>query len=95
MNYRMQNLVTAMQMHPLARWLVWLGFAALFFRSGLSATTWLLAREQFAGGADWVWLALFPVLLPLFFVVNGRFGCAGGSCSVARRPDGYRFPPGN
>jgi hypothetical protein len=92
---RLESLLGRAQSHPVARWAIWLGFAALFFRSGLAATTWLIARQEFTGGADWIWLALFPVLLPLFFVVNGRFGCASGSCSVDRRPGGYRFPPGH
>jgi hypothetical protein len=62
------------------RWLVWLGFAIVFYKSGETFTVWLLTPGQIAGGLQWIWIALFPLLLPLFFVVNRRFGCASGSC---------------
>lgn len=63
--------------------IIWLGFAFVFYRSGLAVTTWLLEPEHFAGGIDWVWVALFPVLVPGFFVVNRRYGCASGACRAA------------
>ena len=66
------------------RWLwgrlIWVAFAFVFFYSGLYTTEWLLEPEQFAGGWHWLLVALFPVLLPAFFVVNRRYGCASGAC---------------
>jgi hypothetical protein len=67
--------------HPLARRMLWVVFAILFYYSGLNFTIWLLEPENFAGGVDWVWVALFPVLLPAFFLVNRHLGCASGRCA--------------
>ena len=64
------------------RWLIWVLFAILFYQSGLTATRWLLESENFRGGIDWLWLGLFPALLPLFFVVNRLCGCASGHCDA-------------
>jgi len=64
--------------------LIWLGFAIVFYQSGLAFTTWLLEPEHFAGSIDWFWVVLFPVLVPAFFVVNRRYGCASGACRGAR-----------
>ncbi len=66
------------------RRLLWFGFAAIFYLSGQTTTLWLLEPENFAGGMDWFWLALFPILLPLFFVIQRHSGCASGRC---QRPD--------
>lgn len=75
------------------RWLVWLGFAIVFYKSGETFTVWLLEPGQVAGVLQWIWIALFPLLLPLFFVVNRRFGCASGACAVRKgRGTGARFP---
>ena len=68
--------------HGLVGRLVWVVFAIVFYQSGLTATVWLLEPENFRGGIDWLWLALFPALLPLFFVVNRLCGCASGACAV-------------
>jgi hypothetical protein len=68
--------------HGLARQLIWVAFAIVFYQSGLTATTWLLEPENFRGGIDWLWLGLFPALLPLFFVVNRLCGCASGACAA-------------
>ena len=81
--------------HGFVRRLIWVLFAIVFYQSGLTATVWLLEPENFRGGVDWLWLALFPVLLPLFFVVNRVCGCAGGACAVDRKGSGipYTRPP--
>jgi hypothetical protein len=68
--------------HGFARRLIWVLFAIAFYQSGLAATVWLLEAENFRGGIDWLWLTLFPVLLPLFFVVNRFCGCASGACAA-------------
>ena len=68
----------------LVRSTIWVLFAIVFYQSGLTATVWLLEPENFNGGMDWLWLALFPVLFPLFFVVNRYCGCATGACAIGR-----------
>ncbi len=68
--------------YRLVRLLIWVLFAIAFYQSGLTATRWLLESQNFRGGIDWLWLGLFPALLPLFFVVNRRFGCASGACAT-------------
>ena len=70
--------------HGLVRSLIWVLFAIVFYQSGLAATVWLLEPESFHGGVDWLWLALFPALLPLFFIVNRVCGCASGACALPR-----------
>ena len=60
--------------------LIWVMFAFVFFYSGLFTTEWLFEPEKFAGGWRWILVGLFPVLVPAFFVVNRRYGCASGSC---------------
>ena len=67
--------------HSLVRPVLWMLFAILFYYSGLSFTTWLLEPENLTGVMDEVRAALFPVLLPAFFVVNRRIGCASGRCT--------------
>ena len=66
----------------MTRSVIWVLFAILFYQSGLTATVWLMEPENFRGGIDWLWLALFPVLFPLFFVVNRVCGCATGACAI-------------
>ena len=66
---------------------IWVLFAVVFFYSGLYFTEFVMAPSEFAGGWLWLWVAAFPFLLPTFFVVNRRYGCAtgacrGGSCAV-------------
>ena len=68
--------------HPLLRRLLWVLFAILFYQSGLAATVWLLDPEHFGGGLDVLWALAFPVLLPAFFWVNRRLGCAAGRCPL-------------
>jgi len=65
---------------PFAGRVIWIGFAVLFFYSGMYFTEFVMAPGSFAGGWLWLWVAAFPVLLPLFFVVNRRYGCATGAC---------------
>ncbi len=79
--------------HGLVRWLIWVVFAIVFYQSGLTATTWLLEPENFRGGIDWLWLGLFPALLPLFFVVNRLCGCASGTCALGCRSRSGREIP--
>ncbi len=71
----------ALAARPFLRWSIWLLFAALFYRSGETFTSWVMEPAQIKGGLEWLWIALFPVLLPAFFVVNRRLGCASGSCA--------------
>jgi hypothetical protein len=79
--------------HGLVRWLIWVLFAIVFYQSGLTATVWLMEPETFRGGIDWLWLGLFPALLPLFFVVNRLCGCASGACAVGDRNARSPYPP--
>jgi hypothetical protein len=79
--------------HRVTGHLVWLLFAVVFFYSGLYATEWLLAPDSFAGGWRWVLVAGFPLLLPMFFVVNRRFGCASGACRVPPAGDRNKSIP--
>lgn len=89
MTTRLNAIVT----NPLCRWFVWLGFAILFYNSGEAFTVWLLEPQRIQGVLQWLWIALFPALLPAFFVVNRRFGCASGSCSAGNsRMHSGRFP---
>lgn len=89
----MTTRLNAVAANPLCKWLVWLGFAILFYTSGEAFTTWLLEPEHVQTGWQWLRIAIFPVLLPLFFVVNRRFGCAGGSCAIENACSGEaRFP---
>ncbi len=85
--------------HPLSRRLGWVGFGILFYLSGEAATIWLLEPEQFTGGWQTFWLALFPVLLPAFFLLQRWFGCASGACRQGHcerdeRPPNSFPPPG-
>ena len=59
---------------------LWFAFVALFYQTGLDFTILLLEPEQFTGGWQWLRAALFPLLLPGFFLLFRRFGCASGSC---------------
>ena len=71
---------------PLLRRILWLLFAVLFFYAGLYFTEWLLEPDTFAGSPlRWALIALFPFLVPLFFYVNGRLGCGGGSCGISSK----------
>jgi hypothetical protein len=42
-----------------------------------------------------LWIVLFPVLLPMFFIVNRHVGCASGSCVAGRSRIGAGRPPGH
>lgn len=59
---------------------IWMVFAIVFFYSGMYFTEFIMAPREFAGGWLWMWVAAFPFLLPAFFVVNRRYGCATGAC---------------
>jgi len=69
-----------LQNRPILMRLAWLLFAILFYQSGLNFTQWLLEPDSFAGGLALFWVALFPFLVPMFFVVNRYLGCASGLC---------------
>ena len=88
----MNRLKTIMAL-PGAGRIVWLLFAVLFFYSGLYTTEWLMQPEQFAGGWRWLLVGLFPVLLPMFFLVNRRYGCASGACRIPRQKEGTQKIP--
>ena len=79
--------------HPLAHRALWMTFAVLFYYSGLSFTTWLLEPENLARIMDGVGATLFPALLPTFFVVNSRLGCANGHCAAG--PCSHAEQPGH
>lgn len=70
---------------PITRRVLWVAFGVLFYLSGLAFTTWLLTPDEFEGGMQWIWVGLFPILLPAFFFVNHYLGCASGDCRVSRR----------
>jgi hypothetical protein len=67
--------------HPTTKLIYWVVFAILFYNSGQTFTVWLLEPESFKGGMEWIWVVLFPLLLPAFFYVNKHCGCASGQCS--------------
>ena len=81
--------------NPWLRVLVWLLFAMIFYKSGETFTVWLVEPENFAGGLDWLWLVLLPLLVPAFFVINRHCGCASGACGVSKSGIGARLPPGH
>ncbi len=63
------------------KWSAWLSFAVLFYYSGLSFSEWVMGSQT--NEVSWVQgilIGIFPVMLPLFFVVNRRVGCASGAC---------------
>ncbi len=68
-------------LHPLTRRIYWVVYAIFFYHSGLAFTIWAMEPHNFSGGTDWFWLALFPFLLPGFFLVNRYLGCATGQCT--------------
>ncbi len=75
------------------KWLMWLLFAALFYKSGETFTVWIIEPEDIGGGVQWIWVLLFPLMVPLFLVVNRRLGCASGSCLTGgSRIDTGGFP---
>ena len=67
---------------PLVNRCLWLLFAITFFQSGMAFTTLALEPESFQGGSDWLWVMLFPVLFPAFFIVNRRLGCGTARCAT-------------
>ncbi|HID48696.1 MAG TPA: hypothetical protein EYP40_03625 [Chromatiales bacterium] len=86
---------------PLGRRLSWVLFAILFYLSGEATTVWLLEPAGFPGGWHWLGVALFPVLLPAFFVLQRFFGCRSarcqsGACAGTGKQDNslYPRPPG-
>ncbi|MCK5876508.1 MAG: hypothetical protein KAG43_02645 [Candidatus Marithrix sp.] len=65
--------------------LIWLVFAIIFYQSGLAFTILIMEPSEFTGGFQWVWVLLFPILLPAFFIINKHLGCAScedGQCST-------------
>lgn len=89
----MTNLLRAITANPVFKWFIWLLFAALFYKSGETFTIWVMEPEHLQGGAGWIWITLFPLLVPIFFVVNRRLGCASGSCPIrSSRIVTGRFP---
>lgn len=86
---------------PLGRRVLWVLFAILFYLSGEATTLWLLEPTGFPGGWHWLGVALFPVLLPAFFVLQRFFGCSSGhcrsgACAVETKQDDIHYyrPPG-
>jgi hypothetical protein len=87
---------------PLGRRLLWVLFAILFYLSGEATMIWLLEPARFEGGWHWIRVALFPVLLPAFFVLQRFFGCASHTCQTrgcqtdnpSADADYYTRPPG-
>jgi uncharacterized membrane protein HdeD (DUF308 family) len=87
---------------PLGRRLLWVLFAVLFYQSGEATLIWLLEPTNFEGGWNWIWVALFTILLPAFFALQPFFGCASGDCQTgacksdkrANSRVSYSRPPG-
>ena len=77
---------------PLGRRLIWVIFAVLFYLSGEAVTIWLLESQEFSGGWQWLWLGLFPILLPAFFLLQRFFGCSGGQCQIDTAPPAQKKP---
>ncbi len=68
---------------PLWRRVIWVLFAVVFYFSGQAATILVLEPGSFAGGIiDWILVGIFPLLVPGFFLVNRRYGCASGACRM-------------
>ncbi len=88
MLFELQRLVST----PLGRRLSWVMFAVLFYLSGEAVTVWLLEPQEFGGGWQWLWLGLFPVLLPAFFLLQRFFGCSGGQCQIDTSPTTQKKP---
>lgn len=90
----MQQLRSLLRTSPVLRLTVYCGFMAVFFHSGLAATTWLVAPERLSGDLQRCSALLFPILLPAFFAVNRYLGCGrcctGPACSPR---DGGDHPP--
>ena len=87
--------LNAIVARPLCRGLIWLGFAILFYTSGEAFTTWVLEPTRTQAGLQWLWIALFPVLVPTFFVVNRWCGCGNGACTVVSVGQGVKRFPGH
>ncbi|HEO64581.1 MAG TPA: hypothetical protein ENI73_01805 [Spirochaetes bacterium] len=83
-NYTLSRFISWLQM-PITRRIVWILFAVLFYYSGLSFTTLLLEPQQFQGGIYWLLVVIFPILVPLFFVVGRYAGCASGACDPQKQ----------
>jgi len=80
-NYMIKHNITAILSHPATKRIYWVLFAILFYNSGQSFTIWLLEPDSFKGGMDWIWMLLFPILLPAFFLINRYLGCSSGPCN--------------
>ncbi len=80
---------------PLIGRAIWVLFAVLFYQSGETFTVWLLEPESFTGGVAWFWVGLFPLLVPVFFVVNRYLGCATGDCTQGQCRLGTDRAPGH
>lgn len=69
-------------LHPLGKRVMWVFFAILFYQSGLTFTIWLIEPHNFHDSRmEWAQVLIFPLLVPAFFWVNKRLGCATGSCA--------------
>lgn len=80
-NHMIKHRIINVLVHPATKRIYWVLFAILFYKSGQSFTIWLLEPESFKGGLEWIWMAIFPMLLPTFFLLNRHLGCASGQCS--------------
>lgn len=86
--------------HPLSRRIGWVLYAIVFYMAGENFVIWLLEPHNFTGGARWLGVAAFPVLLIGFFFIQRHLGCASGHCpvdgtSTRRSKDNtYQPPPG-
>ena len=75
------------------RWLVWFGFAIVFYNCGETFTVWLLEPGRIGGEGQWARIVVFPTLLPAFFVINRWCGCGGRACTGMSAGRGMsRFP---
>ncbi len=79
-NYMIRHRFFAILTHPATKSIYWVLFAILFYNSGQGFTIWLLEPEGFEGGLEWIQVALFPLLLPAFFLSSRYLGCSS-QCS--------------
>jgi hypothetical protein len=84
MKHEMISTLGALSAGASFKWLVWFGFAVVFYNSGETCTVWLLEPGQIEGGRQWAWIVMFPTLLPAFFVVNRWCGCGSGACTAGQ-----------
>ncbi len=68
-----------------------IAYVAALCWAGLAFAGWLLELERFDGTlAQWIGVFAFPLMAPLYFYVDYRFGCASGVCRPALDETAWR-----